>query len=169
VEIEFLCPADGPILSSVRLRALRDSPEAFLATPDEEAALTPADWTARIMSATWTVAWDGDVVVGIACLTSQEAKASNTPKEWFIESVWVEPGYRRKGLVRRMVQKLEGQAREDGAERLQLWVLGTNDLAFDAYKKIDFYPPVPEVVQDSPKPRGDGFVKEHLMVKQLLG
>lgn len=60
------------------------------------------------------------------------------------------------------------EARASGAECLQLWVLETNDSAYDAYLKLDFYP-VPDREQDSWKPRRDGtFVRERLMVKPLL-
>ena len=90
------------------------------------------------------------------------------PQERFIESVWVTPEHRRRGLVRKMLSRLESEARADEVDYLKLWVLETNDSAYDAYVKLDFSE-VPEMMQDSWKPQGDGtWVQERLMVKPLL-
>jgi ribosomal protein S18 acetylase RimI-like enzyme len=165
VEIDLLNSGDWPVLRSARLAALSDCPDAFVANPTAEVRRTAEEWIARIESSTWAVGWDGDEAVAVACLV---AAVVNARKEWFIESVWVAPQYRRQGLVRKMLWRLEREARVDGAQRLQLWVLETNDLAYNAYLKLDFHP-VPDALQDSRKPRGDGtFVRERLMVKPLL-
>jgi ribosomal protein S18 acetylase RimI-like enzyme len=112
----------------------------------------------------WVVARHGDEVAGIARLVT----TAGAPKEWFIESVWVTPEHRRKGLVREMLWRLEVKAHAEGAEYLQLWVLESNESSYDAYLKLDFYP-VPDRVQDSWKALDDGsFVQECLMVKPLL-
>jgi ribosomal protein S18 acetylase RimI-like enzyme len=165
VEIDLLGPGDWPVLRCARLAALRDSPDAFVATLAAEVERTQEEWIASIASSTWAVARDVGESVGIACLTAANPEA---PRERFVESVWVKPEHRRQGLVRRMLGRLEAEARAEGAEYLQLWVLETNDSAYDAYLKLDFYP-VPDAVQNSSKPRGDGkFVQERLMVKALL-
>jgi ribosomal protein S18 acetylase RimI-like enzyme len=157
LEINLLDPRDWPVLRSVRLAALRDSPGAFVATLAVESERTSEEWIASIERSTWVVARNGNEVVGIACLTAAEPHA---PRERFIESVWVTPQHRRRGLVRRMLQRLEDKARADGADYLQLWVLETNESAYDAYLKLDFYA-VPDTTQDSSKSRDDGsFVQE---------
>jgi ribosomal protein S18 acetylase RimI-like enzyme len=166
VEIVLVGPDDWPVLMPARLRALRDSPEAFVATLADEAAQASEQWTAYYRGSTWAVARDADnEIVGIACL---KAAQSDDPRARFIESVWVTPEHRRRGLVREMLWQLEGEARADGAAFLKLWVLETNDSAYDAYLKLDFYA-VPDRDQDSWKSRADGtFVQERLMVKPLL-
>jgi ribosomal protein S18 acetylase RimI-like enzyme len=166
VEIDLLRPGDWQVLRSARLAALLDSPDAFVATLAAEVERTQDEWIASIESSTWAVARDGDEIVGVACLAAAVARAR---KKRFIESVWVMPKHRRQGLVRKMLWRLETEARAEGAKLLQLWVLETNDPAYDAYIKLDFYP-VPDAVQDSWKPCGDGtaFVQERLMVKSLL-
>jgi ribosomal protein S18 acetylase RimI-like enzyme len=165
VEIDLLGPGDWQVLRSACLAALLDSPEAFVATVAAEARRTSAEWIASLESSTWAVARDVEGIVGIACLVAAVADAR---KEHFIESVWVTPEHRRQGLVRKMLRRLETEARAQGAEYLQLWVLETNDAAYDAYLKLDF-DPVPDKMQDSSKRRGDGtFVQERLMVKPLF-
>jgi ribosomal protein S18 acetylase RimI-like enzyme len=166
VETDLLCPkTDWPLLMSARLRALQDSPDAFVATLTAEKKQTPEKWGAHYAGSTWAVARDGDEVVGIACLIAAQP---DDPQARFIESVWVTPEHRRRGLVREMLWQLEGKARIGGAAFLKLWVLETNDSAYDAYLKLDFYA-VPDRDQDSWKSRADGtFVQERLMVKPLL-
>ena len=167
VEIDLLDdPREWLSLKAARLEALEDSPEAFVTTPAEEERRTPSEWMASIRWSTWAIARDEGAIVGIACLTA--ATESDDKRARFIESVWVAPEHRRKGLVRRMLWRLEREARAADAEYLKLWVLKTNDLAYNAYLKLDFSE-MPDKAQDSWKPQGDGnFVQERLMVKPLL-
>lgn len=166
VEIDLLDPNDWPVLRAARLAALHDSPCAFVATLAVEAGWADEQWVASIESSTWAVARAAGEVVGIACLVTADADCR---MDYFIQSVWVTPMFRRQGLVRQMLWRLEGVARTRGAEYLKLWVLETNDTACDAYLKLDFFAVLDEV-QASCKRRGDGtFVKERLMVKPLLG
>jgi ribosomal protein S18 acetylase RimI-like enzyme len=164
VKIEILGQDDWQDLRSARLAALRESPDAFVATLADELARTPEDWKLSIEQSVWAGAWENGHIVGIACLSAADPDA---PKQPSIESVWVTPQHRRQGIVRDMLAKLESPARADGATHLQLWVLETNYAAFDAYLKLDFQE-VPESSHDSEKARGDGtIVQERLMVKQL--
>jgi GNAT superfamily N-acetyltransferase len=166
VDVDLLDPGDWRDLKTARLAALKDSPKAFVATLAREQARTAEEWIASLEEATWAVARDGGKVVGIACLTAAEPSA---PQERFIQSVWVRLGYREQGVGRRMMQRLELAAWAGGAQRIKLWVLVTNDVAYRAYKKLDFHDPEPEIVQYPEEPRGDGKrVQERLMVKPLL-
>jgi ribosomal protein S18 acetylase RimI-like enzyme len=165
VMIRVLGLDDWHALQAARLAALRDSPDAFVATLGDEEARSPEDWKLSIKRSVWAGAWDNGQIVGIACLAAAESTATKRP---FIESVWLMPDYRGHDLVRGMLEALEESARADGATHLQLWVLENNGAAVRAYDKLDFRPPVPERVQDSAKPSGIGtFVQEHLMVKCL--
>jgi GNAT superfamily N-acetyltransferase len=160
----LLGPDDWHDLRTARLSALRDSPHAFVAALADEMVGTPDDWKARIAGSVWAGAWEDGHVVGIACLSAPELSAPTKP---FIESVWVTPGRRRKGLSRKMLERLETTALAAGATHLQLWVLETNYAAIDVYLKLAFEER-PERMHDSEKPSGDGtFVQERLMVKQL--
>ena len=165
VEIDLLCPSDWPLLRSARLAALSDSPDAFVASSAAEAKRSPEEWIISIKSSTWAVARDDGEVVGIARLVVPVVGA---PTERFIESVWITPEHRRRGLVRKMLSRLESEARADEVDYLNLWVFETNDSAYDAYVKLGFSE-VPEMMQDSWKSQADGaWVQERLMVKPLL-
>jgi ribosomal protein S18 acetylase RimI-like enzyme len=63
---------------------------------------------------------------------------ANLPDARYIESVWVHPDFRRRGIVRTMVGRLEELAQEAGAQELRVWVLDTNSAAWDAYLKLGF-------------------------------
>jgi ribosomal protein S18 acetylase RimI-like enzyme len=163
VTIKLLASKDWRDLRTARLAALRDSPDAFVAELADEKARTAEDWRASIKQLAWAGAWVNGRIVGIARLS---AAGSSEPTRPFIESVWVRPQHRRQGFVQGMLHELEEPARERDATHLQLWVLETNDLALNAYLKLDFHP-VPERTQNSMKLRDGAFVQEHLMVKQL--
>lgn len=158
VDIDLLRPGEWQDLRFVRLAALTDSPDAFVANLAKETMRRPEEWIDEIRRSTWAVARHLGNVVGIASLTH----------EHFIESVWVNCQYRQRGLGQRMLQELEMKARVAGAECLQLWVLEDNLAAYDAYIKLSFSE-VPEREQPSEKLRSDGTpVQERLMVKPLL-
>jgi ribosomal protein S18 acetylase RimI-like enzyme len=166
VDVDVLPPSDWEDLRTGRLAALKDSPHAFAATLGQERRRRNGDWIDLAKDLTWTVARECGQVVGIASMTPVD---ESLPKVRFIESVWVARGLRKRGLVRQMLAELELRARDNGADRLQLWVLETNDQARGAWVQLGFVEPEPAVIANSPKllPGGTGFVKERLMVKQL--
>ena len=162
--VRRLGPPDWRDLRSARLAALVDAPDAFVATPADEVARTRKDWIAGIRLTVWAGAWVEGQIVGIACLSAAEPIEPTRP---FVESVWVAPEYRGRGIVEDMLSVLEDAARRKGATHLQLWVLETNRRASTAYLNLDFVP-VPARAQDSKKLSDDDKpVKEHLMVRSL--
>lgn len=162
--VRRLGPPDWRDLRSARLAALGDAPDAFVATPANEVARTRQGWIDSIKLTVWAGAWVDGRIVGIACLTAAEPIEPTRP---FVESVWVAPEYRGRGLVRDMLRVLEDVARRRGATHLQLWVLATNRRASVAYLSLDFVE-VPARAQDSKKLSDDDTpVQEHLMVRPL--
>lgn len=165
MDVALLSPDDWEVLKSARLEALGNAPDAFVASLASERKRTPSDWMIAVAASTWVVARAGDQVVGLACMTAPDPL---TPGVRFIESVWVTPERRRRGLVRRMLERLEARALAERAYRLQLWVLATNTLAYDAYIKLDFEP-MPDMTQRSGKKASNGEpVLEIPMIKPLL-
>jgi GNAT superfamily N-acetyltransferase len=101
---------------------------------------------------------------GIARLAPPE---HGLPWVRFVESVWVDPRFRRQGVLREMVEHLEILARSAGAIELRLWVLDTNESAGRAYQKLEFGHMF--VSQITPKRLADGTpVLEKLMSKPIL-
>ena len=165
VTIRLLGADDWPALRAARLEALEKAPDAFVAEAAVEEKRPASYWINTLKTSTWAAAWAGGEVVGIACLTRKDQKI---PAERFIESVWVTPEHRLKGLVWRMLEALEAEARADGTEWLKLWILQTNMAAANAYNRLGFSR-VPDSWQGSPKRRPDGEpVREFQMVRQLF-
>ncbi len=165
VEVSELEQDQWRMLQSMRLAALENAPDAFITPAAAEQRMSDADWRSRFTASTWLVARDGGEPVGIACLAPPEPDA---PDVHYVESVWVRPGYRGRGVLRQMVDELEHRARGAGATTLRLWVLDTNEGASLAYHKLGFSPEL-DVEQDTVKPIGRGtFVKERPMSKPLF-
>jgi ribosomal protein S18 acetylase RimI-like enzyme len=165
-ELHVLAATDWQELQDTRLHALGESPHAFVATYAEEALLPELYWRSRIESSTWTVAREGGQTIGLARLRTPEDEPLEVR---YIESVWVHPLHRCKGVVRSMMEDLELRALDAGVARLRLWVLDTNESAEDAYVKLGYNVELPECIQQTRKLTGNGMpVHERRMVKDIL-
>jgi ribosomal protein S18 acetylase RimI-like enzyme len=133
-EVRELGPSDWSVLRDVRLRALSDSPGAFLSTYEREAALEADEWTKRLDDAAWLVATDGGEAIGLVGLV----EGSPPPGARYIESTWVAPAYRRRGVFRSLLARLVEIGRGKGLDSLFLWVVGNNDVARRAYASLGF-------------------------------
>jgi GNAT superfamily N-acetyltransferase len=164
VDVTELHRSQSSTLRSMRLKALDDAPSAFVTTWETELGRQSDYWEEQFVRATWVIAQHGAPIVGIAALVQPDPESPVR----FIESVWVEPEYRWCGVLRQMLDHLEGRAKADGATELRLWVLDTNESAERAYHKLGFGLLVDQA-KDTTKQRADGtFVKERLMSKSLL-
>ena len=165
-KFDVLLAADWRELRATRLRALRESPHAFVATYAEEVALGEKHWRSRLWWTTWMVARQGRETIGLARLRTPDEKPSDVR---YIESVWVDPAQRRRGLAREMMEELETYARTKRLTYLRLWVLDTNESAADVYVKLGYSSELPERVQATTKLSADGVpVYERRMVKCIL-
>lgn len=124
------------VLRGLRLRAVLDSPSAFAADSRAELRRTPDDWTALFDRSRWIVASDGAHDIGLLrCLADD-----GSPVERHLESVWVDPGYRRTGVARHLVFAAVELERQAGVTDFLVWVLDGNDGALNAYRRIGFVP-----------------------------
>ena len=150
----LLEPAEWPLLKATRLRALHDSPHAFISHYRSELSLSDHQWQARFGAATWMVASEnGDEgIIGLARLLGGPDRSRP-----HIESVWVAPGHRRRGVLRALVHAAAELVREAGGDVLRLWVLEENEGAERAYTRVGFSPRV----NDKPcASRHDRFEKQ---------
>lgn len=138
-DVRWLVPAEWRVLREIRLRALRDSPDAFASADVSEMVLTDHQWRQRCRAGTWVVARKRDEVIGVAGLVDAELPH----QERYVEGVWVAPMHRRQGVCRTLIDKL---AADEGRD-LCLWVLEGNPGAERAYDRIGFV-----WTDDKPKP-----------------
>jgi ribosomal protein S18 acetylase RimI-like enzyme len=127
------------IFKAVRLRALRDTPNAFGSTYAKEFQLTDADWIKR--AAQWSgersagfLAMDGDTASGIAGSFLDQDDATRA----HLVSMWTAPTHRRRGIGRLLVNEVLEWCRLRRARILQLMVTSNNEPAILFYQHLGF-------------------------------
>lgn len=134
VTIEALSAGDWRAFRDVRLAALRDSPEAFWASYDDEAAHGRAQWESFLAAATWLAARRGDDAVGLVGLLRRE-ELTDEPE---LIALWVRPDVRRSGIAGRLVAGAVQAAAVQDAQAVTLWVLASNTDAARLYARLGF-------------------------------
>ena len=136
--VRILAAADLTAFRSVRLEALRLAPQAFLASLDEELALSEDAQLARIAGPGARAvfgAFVGGRLVGTAGFgLSTHAKQAHRGVLW---GVYVEPGHRGRRLARRLVEAVIAHAR-DHVSHLDAVVVASNEPARRLYEALGF-------------------------------
>src|SRR3954449_1869374 len=122
---------DWQRLRDLRLRALADSPDAFLTTLEEASVRTDDEWRAWSAS---SVIFVDDAFTGMAGGFVQE---DGVP---MLFGMWVAPERRGSGLAEALARAVVEWARALGAPRLVLWVAIGNAAAERFYERIGFVP-----------------------------
>lgn len=134
--------ADAKILRRAMREAVRTSPDSFEKTVAELEAKPSSYWINEVQSAKWAVAQHGGRVVGIAASKyPNPAMDSEDPATArYIESVWVDPGLRRKRLGERLIKYLFAAEywSNQHIRQFVLWVYTTNDSAMKLYEHLGF-------------------------------
>jgi GNAT superfamily N-acetyltransferase len=120
-------------LRDVRLRALRDTPDAFGSSYEREVAFTPEKWTERLTGSWWRVAVADGRDVGLVCVRPDEGRAH-------LLSMWVAPEVRQRGVGSRLVDAAVEHARREGFEEMVLWCVDHNTAARALYARKGFTP-----------------------------
>ena len=159
--IARLRPSDAEAFRTIRLAALKTTPEAFGSTYEIEAA-RPVSAVADGLSASVVFgAFDDQRIVGMAGL-KQEAgpKVSHKAVVW---GFYVEPDWQGRGAGSALLAALIEMAR-DVVEQLTLTVVEGNDAAIALYTKFGFaaYGVEPRALKTSA-----GYVNEVLMALRL--
>jgi ribosomal protein S18 acetylase RimI-like enzyme len=136
LELDLLTPLDWRMLRAARLYALLDSPEAFTSRYADESAWSQLDWQRSLHAATWIVASEAQNVIGLAKSVSVPA----LPASRYVESAWVAPKHRRRGVLGALLHGLAEISRRMGVTELMLWVLEDNYAADSAFRALGFEP-----------------------------
>ena len=140
--VRRLAPQDWPRYRDVRLRALRDSPDAFGSTLEREAHRTDAHWQERLTSAA-TSEWDlpvvieqGDQFVGLVWGKIDPSAAQTT----YVFQMWVAPDSRARGYGAMLLDAIVVWARGKGARQVLLNVTCGDTAAMRLYARAGFRP-----------------------------
>jgi ribosomal protein S18 acetylase RimI-like enzyme len=139
IALKPITPQDALIFKATRLRALRDTPNAFRSTFAKESQLSDADWVKR--AAQWSgersvayFAMDGGTACGIAGAWLDQDDATRA----HLVSMWTAPTHRRRGIGRLLVNEILGWAGLRRARTLQLMVTCNNEPAIMFYQHLGF-------------------------------
>lgn len=133
LDIKLLAPEEWYLLRTTRLGALRDSPDAFASSYAVEADWDNGQWQRLLADATWVVAIETGTAIGIASVVDRYDGRH-------VESIWVAPTHRRRGVFRALLRALVDHKRANRAYDLLLWVMEDNDEARRAYRRLGFTP-----------------------------
>ena len=136
--------SDAQLLQWARSESVSTSPEAFLSTVAEIDEKPEAYWKNELRSSMWLVVEDGDKVLGITAAKRpndrDKENITNPPRACFIESVWIAPSMRRRGLGALLVMYLIEIQRSKGIQYFYLWVFDKNRPAIELYERLGFRP-----------------------------
>jgi ribosomal protein S18 acetylase RimI-like enzyme len=134
---------DSDTLREALLEAVSTSPGRFLATTESILEKSVSYWAADLQESVWVVVEQDSKVVGLAA-----AKQPYGEDSWkydkisarFIESVWIDPSMRRRGLGDRIVRYLieQQRLRDPRAHQFYLWVFADNKPAIALYEQMGF-------------------------------
>jgi len=139
VVIEPITLQNVSVFKEVRLRALRDTPNAFGSTYERESQFPDEEWTAR------AVRWNGESGIGFlamddgaGCGIAGSFLDPDDSTRAQLISMWTAPTHRRQGVGRMLVEEVTAWARARGARSLQLMVTSINESAMQFYERLGF-------------------------------
>lgn len=137
MEIRTIRPDEWPALREIRLRALRDSPDAFGATYDDEAASPDEAWQHRADRP------DGTLIVAVDDAGRFVGMGSGGPapdhREFAaIYGMWVEPAARGQGIGEGIIRAIAEWAGTAGYDDIGLGVTIGNVPAIRLYERLGF-------------------------------
>ena len=123
---------------SVRLAALQESPEAFVASYEEEKDYDEDFWRLRLRRSKRLVAERDGEAVGIVSVGPDPEEDGDTHSELF--GLWVSPALRGKGVASKLVRAGAQDAAEGGSTHLNYWVGTDNGRAVAFASSFGFRP-----------------------------
>ena len=137
--IEPITPLNVLVFKAVRLRALRDAPEAFSSTYAKEAQFSDSEWLTRVERMNGErgvgfLAMDGGTPCGIVGSFLDE---KDSTRAWIV-SMWTAPKHRRQGIGRLLMREAADWASLRRVHHLRLMVTSNNEPAIRFYERLGF-------------------------------
>lgn len=127
---------DWQLYRQVRLAALKDAPEAFVASFDDEASRDDDFWRERMVRARRIVAERDDEAIGLVCLGLHNENTDTGE----VFGLWTAPSARGDRVARRLVTTAAKQATDDGRKKLYFWAGSDNAAAIGFASNFGFRP-----------------------------
>jgi ribosomal protein S18 acetylase RimI-like enzyme len=136
--VRALTEDDWEAYRAVRLEALRESPEAFVGTFDEESTYDEAVWRDRMKRSMRLIAEQDGRAVGVVSVG--RARTSDEGKAGEIFGLWVSPERRGSGVATALVRRGATEARNAGHSHVVYWVGTENGRAVAFASGMGFRP-----------------------------
>jgi ribosomal protein S18 acetylase RimI-like enzyme len=166
--IRTLLPAEAAAFWSLRLRALREHPDCFASSPEEEENVPLDVVRARLDSQSPSTnlvlgAFVDDKLVGMTGLRRDSfRKAAHKARLW---GMYVAPEHQSRGIGRRLLEAaIDAGRKMGGVEQLHLEVMVDNGPARSLYRALGFQP---YGVEKRALRIGETYVDEELMFLML--
>jgi ribosomal protein S18 acetylase RimI-like enzyme len=138
--IRRLSPDDAPAYRELRLTGLREHPDAFTSSFEEECAKPVAATAARLAADSLDAvygAFAGDRLVAVAGLGRETRNKARHKATLF--GMYVAPGFRGRGIADALLQYIIAAARQDPQlTQIVLTVTDTNARATALYERAGF-------------------------------
>jgi GNAT superfamily N-acetyltransferase len=164
MQIRRLEIPDAPVYRELRLRGLREHPDAFTSSFEEENLRPPADTEKRLAATSDTVMWGGfleGALAGVVGMT-RETRLKNRHKATLV-AMYVAPEYGGRGLGLALVNTVVQAAKAAGVELLVLTVTEGNRQAAALYERAGFA--AFGVEPDAIRVNGVPFGKQHMYLQ----
>lgn len=136
MHIRRLAPADALQFRSLRLRALREHPDAFTSSWEDERELPVESAAARLTAHAFWGAYQASELYGFVGL-EREPRAKNRHKATVV-AMYVAPEAAGQGVGRALLQALLEHARAERLQSLVLTVTEGNERARKLYEAAGF-------------------------------
>ena len=139
MKLRVLVRTDLDAFREIRLNALKNNPESFGSSYEEELAFSNAKFIKRLENenARSFGAFENEELLGFCTLMFQPRKKMNHRAD--IYSMYVEPHMRKKGIGRMLATKaIETACENRKVEQIYLTVVSTNESAKALYKSLGF-------------------------------
>lgn len=138
IHVRVLTTEDWQAYKDVRLRALRESPEAFVASAEEEETFSEDGWRERMERSQRLLAEDDGQVVGVASVGT--GHRTEIPGAGELFGLWVQADRRGSGVARRLLEQAAVVGRDVGLRQLVYWVGTDNGRAVAFASSFGFRP-----------------------------
>jgi len=137
ISVRALGEEDWQQYRDIRLAALQEAPDAFVATWAQEEAFDEQVWRARMLRSTRLLAEREGSVVGVVSLGQAEESFAHSAE---LFGFWVAPEARGTGVAWKLVEAGAEEARKEGHSQLGYWVGTDNGRAVAFASSFGFRP-----------------------------
>lgn len=166
VEIVTLSSSEWRMYRDFRLRAIRESSQAFLDTEQETRAFPESKWKQRLADAAAGKSWQmfaklqGKLVGMIGAFRNEENVQNNSATA---VGLWVAPEERGNGVGRKLMETLFESLKKKSIKTVRLSVNVEQKAAVSLYKRLGF-----QIVEEKEAVMGDGKKHRELMMEKML-